>query len=381
MDKDTLFMERAIRLAEKARGCTSPNPLVGAVLAKNGRIIGEGYHERCGERHAEIAAIEKAVEDVEGSELYCNLEPCCHVTPEKRTPPCVKRIIRERIRRVVISTVDPNPHVRGRGTEELRRRGIEVETGVLAHRAAILNEVYFKFIQKGQPFIHLKVAQSLDGRIATSIGDSKWISDEKARRLVHQMRHSHDAVLIGANTVRIDNPSLTVRLYKGIPHVKQPLRVILDGSLSIPAESTVLNDRFREKTIIFTSPDCDMSKKALFQEKKIRVLTVPRTHEGLLDIESILKELAALKVTSLLVEGGARVFTEFIRRKLADKISLFIAPIILGRGIEVVNELNIQKLSQAYRLRHVTIETIDDQVLFQGYPNPEITFGELVEAF
>lgn len=369
-------MKRVLHLAQRARGYTSPNPMVGALLVKEGRIIGEGYHRRYGEKHAEVLAIEDATEPVKGAVLYCNLEPCCHNTPEKQTPPCTLRIVREGIKEIVVSTIDPNHYVNGKGLAELRRAGLKVRRGVLAEEATLLNEVYFKFIQHNRPFIHLKIAQTLDGRIATRTGDSRWITDDLAQQRVHLLRHHHDAVLVGINTVRRDDPSLTVRRIEG----EQPLRVVLDSRLGIPLGANLVDDGFVEKTIVFTTRNHDHAVREKLQERGIRVYVVSATPAGRVQLSEVLKILGELRITSLLVEGGAQIFTEFIQQRLFDKISVFIAPIIVGSGTNAVGDLHVEQLSQALRLEKVTIEIINQQVLLQGYRDVKCTFKALAEA-
>ncbi|MFQ5584426.1 MAG: bifunctional diaminohydroxyphosphoribosylaminopyrimidine deaminase/5-amino-6-(5-phosphoribosylamino)uracil reductase RibD, partial [Calditrichia bacterium] len=329
------YIRQALALAAQAEGYTSPNPMVGAVLVKNGKIIGTGYHQHYGEKHAEINAIENASESVENATLYCNLEPCCHSIPGKKTPPCTNRIIKEKIKKVVISTVDPNPYVNGKGINILRNSGIEVEVGVLAAEAIYLNEVYIKYIQSGKPFVHLKIAQSIDGRIATHFFDSRWITDEAARRVVHRMRKRYSAILVGLNTVKEDNPKLTVRLTEG----KQPYRIVLDEKLELPEESSLLTDQYRDKTIIFTTPKHRPETREYLLQKGIRINVVQGNGSGFVDIEQVLKWLSQNGITSLLVEGGSQVYTQFIKQGLFDKISVFIAPIIIGNGIEAIGDL------------------------------------------
>ena len=372
MQKDH-FMNHALHLAIKGEGYTSPNPMVGAVIVKDGRIIGEGYHPRPGQLHAEIMAIEKAEASVAGATLFCTLEPCCHDTPEKRTPPCTRRIIEAGIARVVISTLDPNPHVSGNGVNMLRDAGIQVNVGNLAPEAIELNEAYFKFIQTGLPFVHLKMAVSLDGRIATSQNDSKWITDSDARTIVHQMRHQNDAVLIGANTVRADNPQLTLRLCEG----KQPFRVVLDSKLELPRNASLLNDDDREKTIILTTENHDPETAKFIAYQGVKLEIIDHTRDGRVDLKKALSRLAEIGVTSVLVEGGGEVFTSFIGQALYDKLSLFHAPIFVGTGIDAVNSLGIAEISQANRLQKVSHQIINDQVWLRGYRNLEETFGQL----
>lgn len=370
------FMQRALKLAQKGRGFTSPNPMVGAVIVKNGRIIGEGYHPRIGEKHAEVMAIENAIEPVEGAEMYCTLEPCSHSFPGKKTPPCTGRLIREKIRKVCISTLDPNPYVNGNGVAALREAGIEVETGFLSEKAVKLNETYVKFIQTGLPFVHLKIAMSLDGRIAAASGDSKWITDRAARQRVHQLRHQYDAVLVGADTVRVDNPRLTVRLIEG----RQPWRVVLSSRLDIPLNSEVLQDDFREKTIIFSTPAFDPQQRRAIEAQGVKVEIVNPDLQGRVDVQAVVSRLGQMGISSLLVEGGSRIFSEFISRQLFDKISFFLAPIIIGDGISAIGDLQTGKIAAALRLQHIEMETINDQILLQGYRNIRETFGSLTEA-
>lgn len=367
------FMARALELAQAGEGYTSPNPMVGAVIVRDGRIIGEGFHARPGEAHAEVAAIENTREPIAGAEMYCNLEPCSHSTPHKRTPPCADRLIRENIRKLYVATVDPNPHVNGSGIAALRRAGIEVEVGCLSERALWLNETYFKYIQTGLPFVHLKMALSVDGRIATRCSDSKWITDGEARRQVHELRHRYDAVLVGLNTVRSDDPQLTVRLTSG----KQPWRIVLDEHLEIPPEANLLRGEQRAKTLIFTTPAHDPARRARIEAGGTAVQVVAADPQGWVDLPAVLRELGSRGISSLLVEGGAGVFTGFIRQRLFDKLSIYIAPIIIGAGIEAVGDLGVRKISQAVRLQHTVYQVVNQQIRVQGYRNLEDTFRTL----
>jgi len=369
-------MQEALQLAAIPGGLTAPNPMVGAVLVKNGKVIGAGYHPKCGEKHAEVIAIENASVPIEGATLYCNLEPCCHNTPAKKTPPCTKRIIQEKIKRVVISTIDPNPLVNGKGVEILQNAGIEVVTGVLAREAAFLNEIYFKFIQTQIPFVHLKIAQTLDGRIATQQFDSRWITDETAREHVHRMRHKYSAVLVGLNTVITDNPKLTARL--GLE--TQPYRIVLDEKLEIPIDSNILKDEFANRTILFTTPNYDNGIKEQLTQKGIRVNVVNGNGTGMVNLRDTLQMLGEMGITSILVEGGSKIFTHFIKESLFDKISVFIAPIIIGKGIEAIGDLKIEKISNALRLQQMEFKKINHQLLVEGYRDLSATFGNLSGA-
>ncbi len=360
---DERYMKRALDFARKGAGHTSPNPLVGAVVVKGGRIIGEGYHRTFGGKHAEVEAIEAAIEPVAGATLYCNLEPCCYTHPEKHQPPCTERIIRERIDRVVVANLDPNPKIDGEGLSMLVKKGVAVTKGVLAEEGATLNETFFKFIRTHTPFVTLKIAQSLDGRIATGTGHSKWITDGKARLRVHRIRAAYDAVLVGAGTVRQDNPALTVRHASG----RDPVRVILSSQLSLPLGAQALSPEVAAGTIIVTTSAACSERVRLLKGRGAEVLTVKPDVSGRPDLREALNLLGARKILSLLVEGGAEVFTSFIRERLFDKIAVFISPIIIGSGTEAVADLRTEKIDEALRLVRIRIERIGDQVLVEGY--------------
>lgn len=366
-------MREALNLAAIPEGITTPNPMVGAVLVKNGRIIGKGYHPKYGEKHAEIIAIENAQESVEGAYLYCNLEPCCHKTSDKKTPPCTDRIIHEKIKRVIISTIDPNPHVNGKGIEILKQAGIEVTTGILAKEAVFLNEVYFKYIQTKIPFIHLKMAQTLDGKIATQSYDSRWITDEEAREEVHRMRHKYSGILVGLNTIKTDNPKLTARL--GLSGI--PFRIVLDTKLDIPLNSNILNDEFSEKTILFTTPNHNSNVKEQLIQKGIRINVVNGNGTGMVNLHEVVANLGETGVTSILVEGGSKIFTHFIKDSLFDKMSVFIAPIIIGQGIDAIGDLGTEKILNALKLEKVIFKQIKKQIVVEGYRDISSTFGKL----
>ena len=374
LNRDVLYMKRALQLATEGAGFTSPNPMVGAVIVKDDRIIGEGYHPRFGDKHAEVMAIENATESVEGATLYCNLEPCCNTIVGKKTPACSLRLIQENIRRVVIATLDPNPFMQGHGVERLRQAGIEVTTGVLAEEATRLNESYFKFIQTGEPFVHLKIAQTLDGRIATRSGDSQWITDENARRLVHRWRATHDAVLIGIGTVLKDNPRLTVRHVEG----RQPWRVVLDTHLRIPLDAHLVQDDWRDRTIIFHSKTADAFKQQTLKKRGVRLLTAPTTDHGL-SLSAILQQLKTFNIAAILVEGGQQVFTRWIAEQRFDKLSVFIAPRLMGEGIAAIGDLRTETIADTLPLQCVQWQAIGHQMLVEGYRDVHHVFGILTE--
>ncbi|TVQ36957.1 MAG: bifunctional diaminohydroxyphosphoribosylaminopyrimidine deaminase/5-amino-6-(5-phosphoribosylamino)uracil reductase RibD [Spirochaetaceae bacterium] len=342
-------MSRALALARRGLGLTRPNPAVGALLVKDGRVIAEGWHRRAGSEHAEVAAIEAADQPLRGATLYCTLEPCCHDGPYKRTPPCTRRIISEGIGRVVVAALDPNPAVDGRGVAALREAGIEVTVGPLAMPALQLNEAFAAAVRLRRPFVHLKAAQTLDGYIATADGDSRWITDKQARTVAHELRAAGDAVVVGAATVRRDNPLLTVRHVAG----RQPLRVVLSGCRPLPADSPLFHDRFADRTLVY-QPEAG------------------RTH---VDLHALLDDLLRRDVQSVLVEGGSRVLSSFLARGLWDRLSLFVAPRILGGGVRTVDGLGIASIADAIALQEVSIERLGNGVLISGYRDPRQLFG------
>ena len=341
---DELYMRLALHLARKGLGKTSPNPMVGAVIVKNGKVIGRGYHERFGGPHAEINAINDAKGDINGATLYVTLEPCCH--KGKKTPPCLDTLLKYKWKRVVIGIIDPNPKVDGKSVEILKQKGINTKVGVLKEECQNLNEVYFKYIQTGIPFVTLKFAQTLDGRIATYTGDSKWISSQPSLKWAHRLRSLHDAVLVGVGTVLRDDPQLTVRLVKG----RNPTRVITDSRLRIPLSSRILKDLESAPTFVAATAQADIEKSFALNVMGIEILTTGEDNEGMVDLTELLKNLGQRNISSLLVEGGATTITSFIRQGLADKIIAIIAPKIVGKGVETVGDLGILKVGRALKL-------------------------------
>jgi diaminohydroxyphosphoribosylaminopyrimidine deaminase/5-amino-6-(5-phosphoribosylamino)uracil reductase len=358
MQNKEFFMKRALKLAQEYKGYTHPNPAVGAVLVKNGRIIGEGAHKKAGDLHAERIAIQNAKEDIEGSTLFVTLEPCCHYG---KTPPCTDAIIDSRIKKVVVATLDPNPLVAGKGVEILKNQGIEVEVGVMEEEAKELNEDFFVYIREGRPFIHLKFAQTIDGKIATRIGDSKWITGEEARRYAHILRKEAGAVMVGSGTALNDNPSLTVR---HINVSKQPKRVLIDKYLDTPVEFNIFNKE--AETILITSEKANKGKlQELEKRENIKIFILPLENErfNLKEVLSLLKEEGIIHI---LVEGGRGLITSFIKENLFDKFSVFIAPKIIGEdGISSVGELGIETVGQAINLKPKHIKQLGDDVLLQ----------------
>jgi diaminohydroxyphosphoribosylaminopyrimidine deaminase/5-amino-6-(5-phosphoribosylamino)uracil reductase len=352
-------MKLAINLAKKGLGKTSPNPLVGAVVVKNDRIIGKGYHKKYGEPHAEVNALKACKDKAKNATLYVNLEPCCHYG--KKTPPCTDTIKKSGIKKLVCATLDPNPQVNGRGIRTLREGGIEVDLGILEEEAKKLNEVYLKFITTGLPFVILKIAQTLDGKIATKLGDSKWITQEDSRRFVHSLRSWVDAVLVGANTVRKDDPELTIHEARG----ENPIRIILDSSGKIPSNSKVIKENQNGKTILATT---NQKIREKFKEK-VEIWKLKKSEDGKIDLAQLLKKAGENQISSLLVEGGRGVFTSFLKEKLVDKIYYFLSPKILGKGLDSFGDLGIKEISNSITLRDCEIKRFKNDLLIIGYPN------------
>jgi len=355
---DEYFMRRALKLALRGAGKVSPNPMVGAVLVKDGKIIAEGYHEYYGGPHAEVVALDKAGDDAKGATLYVNLEPCSHFG---KTPPCAPRIVSAGIKRVVISTLDPNPLVAGKGVKLLRESGVSVTVGVLEKEAKKLNEAFFKWITQKIPFVALKVATTLDGKIATLKGESKWITSLPSRRLVHKLRAFYDAVLVGIGTVLADDPELNVRLVKG----RNPVRVILDAYLRIPENAKVLSSA--GKVMVFHSQFASQEKLNRLRRLGVELIEVPLYEGNLLDLRSVLEKMGELGIASVLVEGGRGVFSSFIKRRLADKLFYFLAPKLIGKGIGPFDEVEVDSLDSSVKIKDLSLRRIGEDVLLEGY--------------
>jgi diaminohydroxyphosphoribosylaminopyrimidine deaminase/5-amino-6-(5-phosphoribosylamino)uracil reductase len=343
MVNDELYMRLALKLARKGLGKTSPNPVVGAVIVKGDRIIARGYHHAFGADHAEVDALKKAQESVAGATLYVTLEPCRHYG---KTPPCTDAIIKSKIGRVVIGMLDPDPRMKGESVKLLNQNGIKTTVGMLEADCLALNEKYIKHRTTGIPYVTLKWAQTLDGRIATAKGSSRWISSPESLKLAHRLRATNDAILVGASTVIKDNPELTTRLVKG----RNPVRVILDSTLRIPLDAKVLKNQDKAKTLVVATLRAAKDKLAALQKMGIEVLIIPPDSRDKVDLIKLLKTLGKREITSLLVEGGGEVITSFLQLNLVDKLVVIIAPKILGKGTDAVGDLNITDLTKAYKL-------------------------------
>ena len=356
-------MRRALRLARKAQGNTSPNPMVGALLVKGSAIVAQGYHKKAGLAHAEIVALTHAPRNIKGSTLYVNLEPCCHFG---RTPPCVDEIIKSGIRRVVVATVDPNPIVSGRSLKKLRGEGIKVTCGVLAAHARRLNEIFFKNMRTNLPFVAAKAAQSLDGKIATFTGESKWITCPLSRTHARRLRDEYDCVLVGLTTVLKDNPHLN-----GLKKI--PYKVVLDPLLEIPAHCNILKET-AQRVIIFASHGARHKKTKI--PGQARIFFVNERH-GNLALGEILRKLYSLGICSVFVEGGSYTLGSFLQARLIDKMYLFIAPKIIG-GAGALASFGAQgfpRLAQAPAVREASITRIGQDFLITGYPDYGISGG------
>jgi diaminohydroxyphosphoribosylaminopyrimidine deaminase/5-amino-6-(5-phosphoribosylamino)uracil reductase len=335
--------------------------MVGAVVVRDGEIVGTGYHRKFGGDHAEVEALREAGHLARHATLYCTLEPCSHFG---KTPPCVNRVIEAGIRRVVLGSVDPNPLVNGRGIKVLRESGIAVETGLLAEACRELNESFFKYITTRLPFVTLKIAQSVDGKIADQHGQSRWISNERARRLTHRWRWQTDAVLVGIGTVLADDPRLTVRYEKG----PQPRRIVLDSHLRIPLTAKLLADAHAEHTVIFISSDCkEHDKTAEIEQLGVKVWRVPPTPPGHLNLGHVLERMGQEGIASVMVEGGRRIFTSFLEEKFADRLTCFFAPMILGEGVPAFKGLQISNMSEAVHLVKPRWKILGDNGLVSGW--------------
>ncbi len=364
MNFDENIMYQAIGLAEGGRRLAHPNPMVGAVVVRKGEVIASGYHACFGEPHAEINAIKKAGKRCHGATLYVTLEPCATFG---KTPPCVDAILKAGFKKVVIGAIDPNPAHNGRGVRKLRRAGVAVITGVLKNVIAQQNEVFFTNMQKGRPFVTVKLAMSLDGKIATATGDSRWISSADSRMIVHELRAQSDAVLAGVRTCVIDNARLNVRGLSGI--WREPLKVVIDPELSLPMTAAVIKNNKPDGIVIFTAMRETSKKFKEFKERGLLVQHV-RSHGGHLSIPMVLKRLRALNIASVLVEGGSGIVGSFFDAKLVDKVCFFVAPKIIGgkTSIGAVGGKGSDLVRNAFSIKDLCVAKVGCDHVFVGYP-------------
>lgn len=356
MPTDGQYMQRALALAERGRGRTSPNPMVGCVVVRHDTIVGEGYHSRAGNAHAEVAAIEDAGGDIAGATLYLTLEPC---TFHGRTPPCAGLLVEKKPARVVVAMLDPNPRVNGAGVEQLRAAGIQVDVGVCGKEAERLNEVFIKYIRTGRPFVIAKCGMTLDGKIATRTGHSQWVTSAEARRMVHELRDVVDGILVGSRTVMMDNPSLTTRLGKENSH--DPVRIILDAEEYLAADRVVFQVESK-------SPTWVAGTTGRTYEYAAQTIRVPRGKEGV-DIAALMHELGKREITSLLIEGGGTTLASSFEAGIVDKVCFFIAPKIIGGrdAVTAVEGEGVASMDQAIQVEDMTVTRVGPDLLVEGY--------------
>lgn len=364
---DEKYMKRALELAEKGAGYTSPNPLVGAVIVKDGKIIGEGYHQVYGSHHAEINAFRNATEDVRGAEMYVTLEPCSHYG---KTPPCANAIVEKGIKKVVIAMEDPNPEVSGRGIKILESHGIEVVTGVLEEESRRLNEIFLKYITTKLPFCILKTAMTLDGKIAARTGDSRWVTNEESRKYVHKLRHRVSSIMVGVGTVIQDDPLLNTRLDG--KEGKDPVRIIVDTRGRTPLNARVLNMESTSKTIIATTELAPKVKLEKFISKGAEIIITP-LEGNRVDLKYLMRELGDREIDSILLEGGSELNYSALEAGIIDKVNAFIAPkFIGGRDAKTsVGGLGRPLMKDAVKLKNIGISRFGDDIMIEGYMNEE----------
>ncbi len=348
-DNDQAFMKMALREAVKARGRTSPNPLVGAIIVRDGEVVGRGYHKRAGTPHAEVNAIQNAGDKARGAAIYVTLEPCNH---QGRTPPCTRAVLEAGLRRVVIGMPDPNPGVAGGGAAYLQSQGLTVSTGILEDDCRKINRPFIKLVTKGVPWVIMKAGLSLDGRIAAAHGRPGWITNERSRRFVHRLRDRADAILVGIGTALNDDPSLTTRLPGG-GH-QDPLRVVLDSSLRLPPAARMLTQQSPADTLIFCAAGAEAGRKGSLMAAGAEIVELPTTGQGRPDLHLMLRELGRRGICSLLVEGGSKVHASFLSQGLVDQANLFYGPLFMGGdAVPLAGPLGLGSVDEAPRLREI----------------------------
>ena len=356
---DIQYMKRALRLAKKGQGMVSPNPLVGAVLVQNNHVISEGYHQKYGESHAEVNAINSASQSLKDATLYVTLEPCCHT--DKQTPPCVNRIIKAGLRKVVIASRDPNPQVNGKSIQLLRDSGVEVKEDILDQENQELNKFYFKYVKTRLPYVNIKIAQTVDGYISNIENQQLWLTGNKSKRLVHKWRSIYDAVCIGANTLRVDDPMLTVRVGKK----RKPVSIVITGMGNVEIDSRLFNQIPQNKTWLITAQKNHKKLLKMMEKTGFEIIGLPADHNQQITLSSVLDYLGKRKITSLLVEGGQKIFSQFVTSGLWDELNLLIAPKILGKGVQSFR-FNILDMMPTLQL-HQT-KKVGEDVLLTYFP-------------
>ena len=360
MKKDhAYYMNVAIKLALKAKGLTSPNPMVGAIVVKNNRIIGQGFHEKAGLPHAEVLALDEAGNNAKGATLYVTLEPCTHFG---RTPPCVDRIIQSKIKEIVIGMVDPNPLNNGKGIQILNNHKVKMVVGICEEKLRSMNAAFIKYITKRMPLVTVKIAQSLDGKIATRTGESKWITSDKSRNYSHRLRQNYDAVMVGVNTIRRDNPKLDAWFAR-----KQPVKIVIDSQLSTPQDANIFANN--SKVIIVTivpRPGQETENRSILAQKA-KILEVKEKF-GQINLKDMFKTLARMEITSVLVEGGGTLIGSLFDEGLVDKVLFFISPKIIG-GKDAVSSVmgkGISRLDSVAMLKNLKLRRFKEDILVEG---------------
>lgn len=356
---DIDYMKKAISLAKRGEGFVNPNPMVGAVIVKDNEIIGEGYHKIYGDLHAERNALANCIKSPVDSTIYVTLEPCCHYG---KTPPCTEAIIKSGIKKVVIGSFDPNPMVAGKGIQCLKKAGIEVVEGFMKEECDEINEVFFHYITKKIPYVVMKYAMTMDGKIATSTGESKWITGEKARKNVHELRHKYSGIMVGVGTVIKDNPMLNCRL----DNMKNPIRIICDTNLRTPIESNIVTTSKEIETIIATSSN-EESLLKLYKDKGCRIVKVSKKDE-VLDLKELMNKLGELNIDSILLEGGGTLNWSALNSGIVNKVQVYIAPKIFGgkNAKTPVEGLGIKEISKEIKLKNKVIKNIGDDILIES---------------
>lgn len=353
------YMKHALELAESAMGHTSPNPMVGCVVVKNGRILTEGCHEKYGEFHAERNALTKCTEDVSGADLYVTLEPCCH---QGKTPPCTEIIIEKKIGRVFVGAMDPNPKVAGNGVRILQEHGIEVMTGILEKECLALNDIFFHYIRTGMPYVAMKYAMTLDGKIAAFTGDSKWVTGEKAREHVHFLRKKYSAIMVGVDTVIADDPMLNCRIDEGV----NPVRIICDSNLRIPTDSQIVASAEKIRTIVAYAGEVSEEKKTKLETTGVEILKIG--DGARVSLPMLFKKLGEMKIDSVLVEGGGTLHGSLLQTDLVNQVYAYIAPKLIGgeAAKSPVEGSGIPKMANASLLKEMQILHFDEDICITG---------------
>lgn len=358
---DEFYMKRALELAMKGIGMVNPNPMVGAVIVKDNKVIGEGFHEKYGHAHAERNAVKNAVEDIEGATVYVTLEPCAHYG---KTPPCVDLLIEKKVRKVVIGMLDPNPLVAGKSIKKLKENNIEVKVGVKEKECRKLNEVFIKYITTKKPFVIMKAGISIDGKIATSSGESKWITSERSRLHSHELRNRMSGIMVGINTVLSDDPSLT---YRGEHKGKDPLRIIIDSTLKVPFESKVIKYN-NNNTIVACVENTDLIKKEKLEKMGVKIIET-KSKKGKVDLQEVVEKLGKEKIDSILLEGGGTLNFSALKEGIVDKVRFYIAPKIIG-GENSKNSVSGQgfyNLDDCVNLKDMSYEQMGNEMVVEGY--------------